>query len=204
MEVAATRTTVYARRGTLAHTADNLSVKVAVSMEGGVWPQIGVRAHTALLDPSVKEITEQDHVLLWSATRCARDSSVGLSAPKHSAVPQWAEPGATRVRCVLPSLTPAVAASFPTSAPELVKMWTNARLSLGCVKEEIALILLGLLSANALLDTNLMKCHKNVKISMSAALFLESVMVGNVQTQSAVTSANAPLVSTPLLMAPDA
>lgn len=44
-------------------------------------------------------------------------------------------------------------------------MWTNARLSLGCVKEEIALILLGLLSANALLDTNLMKCHKNVKVS---------------------------------------
>lgn len=46
-------------------------------------------------------------------------------------------------------------------------MWTNARLSLGCVKEEIALILLGLLSANALLDTNLMKCHKNVKVRTS-------------------------------------
>ena len=43
-------------------------------------------------------------------------------------------------------------------------MWTNARPSLGSVKEEIALILLGLLSANALLDTNLMKCHKNVKV----------------------------------------
>lgn len=40
----------------------------------------------------------------------------------------------------------------------------NARPSLGSVKEEIALILLGLLSANALLDTNLMKQHKNVKV----------------------------------------
>lgn len=44
------------------------------------------------------------------------------------------------------------------------QMWMNARPSLGSVKEEIALILLGLLSANALLDTNLMKCHKNVKV----------------------------------------
>jgi hypothetical protein len=43
-------------------------------------------------------------------------------------------------------------------------MWMNARLSPGSVKEEIALILLGLLSASALLDTNLMKCHKNVKV----------------------------------------
>lgn len=68
------------------------------------------------------QITEQARVLLWSATRCARDSSAGLSAPKHSAVPQWAEPGATPVRCVLPSLTPAAVASFPTSAPELVKV----------------------------------------------------------------------------------
>lgn len=33
-----------------------LSVKVAVSMEGGAWPQIGVHAHTALRDPSVKEV----------------------------------------------------------------------------------------------------------------------------------------------------
>lgn len=58
-------TTVYARRGTLALTADSLSVKAAVSMAEGVWPQIGVPAHTALLDPSVKEITEQARVLLW-------------------------------------------------------------------------------------------------------------------------------------------
>lgn len=43
-------------------------------------------------------------------------------------------------------------------------MWMNARPSLGSVKEEIASILLDLLSANALLDTNLMKCHKNVKV----------------------------------------
>lgn len=83
-------------------------------------------------------------------------------------------------------------------------MWMNVRLSQGCVKEEIALIRLDLLSANALLDTNLMKCPKNVKILMSAALFLESAMAGSVQTQSAVTSANVPLVFTPLLMAPDA
>jgi hypothetical protein len=41
----------------------------------------------------------------------------------------------------------------------------NVRPSQGCVKEEIALIPLDLLSANALLDTNLMKCHKNVKVS---------------------------------------
>lgn len=128
---------------------------------------------------------------------------MGSSAPKHSAVPQWVEPGATPVRCVLPSLTPAVAASFPTSALELVKMWMNVRPSRGCVKEEIALIPLDLLSANALLDTNLMKCHKNVKILTSAALFLESAMVGNVQTLSAVTSANVHRVFTPLLMAPD-
>lgn len=204
MEVAAAMTTVSARRDTSAHTVDNLSVKVAVSMEGGVWPQIGVHAHTALLDPSVKEITEQARVLLWSATRCARDNSAGLSAPKHSAVPQWAEPGATPVRCVLPSLTPAAVASFPTSAQELVKMWTSARLSPGCVKEEIALTLLGLLSANALLDTNLMKCHKNVKILTSAAPFPESATAGSAPTQSAVTSANAPRGFTPLLMAPDA
>lgn len=43
-------------------------------------------------------------------------------------------------------------------------MWTNARPSPDSVREEIALILLGLLSVNALLDTNLMKCHKNVKV----------------------------------------
>lgn len=83
-------------------------------------------------------------------------------------------------------------------------MWTNARPSLGSVKEEIALILLGLLSANALLDTNLMKCHKNVKILTNAALFLESVMGANVRTQSAVTFANVPLVFTPLQTVPDA
>lgn len=83
-------------------------------------------------------------------------------------------------------------------------MWMNVRLSRGCVKEEIALIPLDLLSANALLDTNLMKCHKNVKILMNAALFLESAMVENVQTRSAVTSASVLLVFTPLPMAPDA
>ena len=33
-----------------------LSVKVAVSMEAGVWLRIDVPAHTALLDPSVKEV----------------------------------------------------------------------------------------------------------------------------------------------------
>lgn len=204
MGAAAVMTTVCARKDTLALTVDSLSVKVAVSTEGGVWPQIGVHVHTALLDLSVKEITEQARVLLWSATRCARDSSAGLSAPKPSAVPPWAEPGATPVRCALPSPTLADEASSPTSALELVKMWMNARPSLGCVKEETALILLGLLSANALLDTNLMKFHKNVKISMNAAPFRESVMVGSVQTQSAVTSANVPLVFTPLLTAPDA
>lgn len=83
-------------------------------------------------------------------------------------------------------------------------MWMNVRPSQGCVKEEIASIPLDLLSANALLDTNLMKCHKNVKILTSAAPFLESAMAGNVQTLSAATSANVPLVFTPLLMAPDA
>lgn len=49
-------------------------------------------------------------------------------------------------------------------SPKIWQMWMNARPSLGSVKEEIALILLGLLSANAPLDTNLMKCHKNVKV----------------------------------------
>jgi len=83
-------------------------------------------------------------------------------------------------------------------------MWMNARPSLGSVREEIALILLGLLSANALLDTNLMKHHKNVKILMNAAPFLESVMGANVQTQSAVIFANVLLVFTPLPMVPDA
>lgn len=129
---------------------------------------------------------------------------MGLSAQKRSAVPQSAEPGATPVRCVLPSLTPAAVASFQISARELVKMWTNARPSPGSVREEIALILLGLLSVNALLDTNLMKCHKNVKILMNAAPFLGSVMGANVQTQSAVTFANVLLVFTPLQMVPDA
>lgn len=38
---------------------------------------------------------------------------------------------------------------------------------------------------------------------MSAAPFLESVMAGNVQTLSAATSANVPLVFTPLPMVPD-
>lgn len=197
-------TTVCARRGTSERTVDSLFVKVAVSTAGGAWPQTGVHARMALLDPSAKEITEQARALPWSATRCARDSSAGLCAPKPCAVPQWAEPGATPVRCALPSLILAAAASSPTSAPELVKMWMNARLSLGCVKEEIALILLGLLSANALLDTNLMKCHKNVKTLMSAAPFPESVTAASVQTQSAVTSANAPPGFTPLLTAPDA
>lgn len=195
--------TVYARKDTLGLTVDNLSVKVAASTEAGVWPQIDVHALTALLDPSVKEITGQAHVLLWSAIRCARDSSAGLSAPKRSAVPQSAEPGATPVRCALPSPTRVAVASFQIFAQELVKMWMNARPSLGSVKEEIALILLGLLSANALLDTNLMKCHKNVKISMNAALFLASVMGANVQTQSAVTFANVPLDFTPLQTVPD-
>lgn len=65
MGAAAAMTTVCARRATLALTADNLSVRVAVSTEGGAWPQIGVHAHMALLDPSVKEITEQARVLLW-------------------------------------------------------------------------------------------------------------------------------------------
>lgn len=143
---------------------DNLSVRAAVSTEAGAWPRTDVPALTALLDPSVKEITGQAHVLLWSATRCARDSSAGLSAQKHSAVPQSAEPGATPVRCAPPSPTPAAEASYQISAQEPVKMWMSARPSLGCVKEEIALILLGLLSANVLLDTNLMKHHKNVKV----------------------------------------
>lgn len=31
-------------------------MKVAVSTEGGVWPQIDVHALTASLDPSVKEV----------------------------------------------------------------------------------------------------------------------------------------------------
>lgn len=203
MEVAAAMTTVSARKATSGLTVASLSVKVAVSTEEGVWPQIDVHALTALLDPSAKEITGQAPVLLWSATRCARASSVGLSARKHSAVPQSGEPGATPARCVLPSPTPAAVASFPTFARALVKMWMNARPSLGSVKEEIALILLGLLSANALLDTNLMKCHKNVKILMNAALFLVSVMGVNAQTQSAATSANVPRVFTPLLMVPD-
>lgn len=179
-------------------------MKVAVSMEAGVWLRIDVPAHTALLDPSVKEITGQAHVLLWSATRCARDSSAGLSAQKHSAVPRWAEPGATRARCAPPSPTPVAEASFQISVREPVKMWMNARPSLGSVKEEIALILLGLLSANALLDTNLMKHHKNVKILTNAVPFLESVMGASVQTQSAVTFASVLLVFTPLPMVPDA
>lgn len=183
---------------------DNLSAKVAVSTEAGVWHQIDVHALTASLDLSVKEIIGQVHVSLWSATRCARDSSAGSSAQKLSAVPQSDAPGATPVRCALPSPTRVAEASFQISAQELVKMWMNARPSLGSVKEEIALILLGLLSANALLDTNLMKCHKNVKILMNAALFLESVMGVNVQTQSAVTFANVPPAFTPLLMVPDA
>lgn len=196
--------TVFARKDTQGRTVDNLSVKVAVSTAGGVWPQIDVLALTASLDPSVKEITGQAHVLLWSATRCARDSSAGLSAQKHSAVPPSAGPGATPARCALPSLTPAAEASSPISAQELVKMWMNARPSLGSVKEEIALILLGLLSANALLDTNLMKCHKNVKILTNAALFLESVTAANAQTRSAVTFASVPQAFTRLPMAPDA
>lgn len=72
------------------------------------------------------QITGQARASLWSATRCARDSSAGLSAQKPSAVPPWAEPGATPARCALPSPTPAAAASFPISAQELVKV--NPRL----------------------------------------------------------------------------
>lgn len=68
------------------------------------------------------QITGQVHVLLWSATRCARDSSAGLSARKRSAVPRSAAPGATPVRCVPPSPTPVAAASFQISAQELVKV----------------------------------------------------------------------------------
>lgn len=43
---------------------DNLSVKVAVLTEAGVWPRIDVHVLMDLLDPSVKEITGQVHVLL--------------------------------------------------------------------------------------------------------------------------------------------
>lgn len=68
------------------------------------------------------QITGRGRALQWSATRCARDSSAGSSAPRRSAVPQWAGPGATLVRCVLPSPTPAAEASSPTSAPEPVKV----------------------------------------------------------------------------------
>lgn len=68
------------------------------------------------------QITGQAHVLLWSAIRCARDSSAGLSAPKRSAVPQSAEPGATPVRCALPSPTRVAEASFQIFAQELVKV----------------------------------------------------------------------------------
>lgn len=68
------------------------------------------------------QITGQARVLLWSATRCARDSSAGLSVQKHSAVPRWAAPGATPVRCAQPSPTPVGAASFQISAQELVKV----------------------------------------------------------------------------------
>lgn len=72
------------------------------------------------------QITGQARASLWSATRCARDSSAGLSAQKPSAAPPWAEPGATPARCALPSPTPAAEASFPISARELVKV--NPRL----------------------------------------------------------------------------
>lgn len=67
------------------------------------------------------------------------------------------EHGATPVKCVLPSRIPVDEASFQTFELGPVKMWMNAKLSLGSVKGEIALILLDLLSANAQLDTSLMK-----------------------------------------------
>lgn len=59
-------------------------------------------------------------------------------------------------------------------------MWMNVRLFLGFVREEIVLILLGFLSVNVLLDINLMKCYKNVKILMNVVLFLGFVMGVNV------------------------
>lgn len=54
--------------------------------------------------------------------------------------------------------------SLLSAPPKTRQMWTSARPSLGSVKEETASTLSGLSSANALLDTNLMKCHKNVKV----------------------------------------
>ena len=68
------------------------------------------------------QIIGQVHVSLWSATRCARDSSAGSSAQKLSAVPQSDAPGATPVRCALPSPTRVAEASFQISAQELVKV----------------------------------------------------------------------------------
>lgn len=81
------------------------------------------------------QITGRAHVLLWSATRCARDSSAGLSAQKHSAVPPWAEPGATPVRCAPPSPTPVVEASFQISVQEPVKVnpWLMGLLVDSCI-----------------------------------------------------------------------
>lgn len=77
-------------------------------------------------------------------------------AQRHYAVLQWEEHGATLVRCARPSHILADEALFQTFEQERVKMWTNAKPSLGCVKEEIVLIQLDLLSANAQLDTDLM------------------------------------------------
>lgn len=51
------------------------------------------------------------------ATRCARASWRASCAPRPCAVPQWAAPGVTPVRCAPHSPSPAGEASYPTTAP---------------------------------------------------------------------------------------
>lgn len=66
--------------------------------------------------PFFPQITGQARASPRWTSRCARASWQALCAPSPCAVPPWGGPGATPVRCALPSPSPAAAASSRISA----------------------------------------------------------------------------------------
>lgn len=181
---------VSARKATWEHTADNLSVKMAARMVGVALDPTDVPACMDSLVHSVKGITEPAHVLLRSATRCARDRSLGLCVRRPCAVQPLAALGDIPVKCVLPSLSLVVVGLSRIFEVVLAKMWMNARQFQAFAKEETALTQMGPSSAGVRLATSKTRQPKNVKTSMSAASSLASVKEVNAQTQSGATSAN--------------